>query len=137
LKNIEIKKTASFSKTITEFDVLSFAGITGDFNPVHINKIEAQKSIFKERIAHGMLTASFISTVIGMYLPGEGSIYVEQNIRFLKPVKIGDTLTAWVKFVNIDIDKNIYTLSTWVENDLNVKIIDGSAKILYVQTDFN
>ena len=130
MKNIEINQTAFFSKTITEFDVLSFAWITGDFNPVHINKIEAQKSIFKERIAHGMLTASFISTVIGMYLPGEGSIYVEQNIRFLKPVKIGDTLTAWVKVVNIDIDKNIYTLSTWVENDLNVKIIDGSAKIL-------
>jgi 3-hydroxybutyryl-CoA dehydratase len=133
MKKIEINQTASFSKTITEYDVLSFAGVTGDFNPVHIDKVAAEKSIFKERIAHGMLTASFISTVIGMYLPGKGSIYLEQNIKFLKPVKIGDTVTAWVKVINFDSEKNIYTLSTWVENDQSVKIIDGTAKILYIQ----
>tara|TARA_R110001632_G_scaffold63318_2_gene151374 strand:+ start:25766 stop:26167 length:402 start_codon:yes stop_codon:yes gene_type:complete len=133
MKNIEINQTASFSKTITEYDVLTFAGVTGDFNPVHIDKVAAEKSIFKERIAHGMLTASFISTVIGMYLPGKGSIYLEQNIKFLKPVKIGDTVTAWVKVINFDSEKNIYTLSTWVENEQSVKIIDGTARILYIQ----
>lgn len=133
MKKIEINQAASFSKTITESDVSLFAGITGDFNSVHIDKVAAEKSIFKERIAHGMLTASFISTVIGMYLPGKGSIYLEQNIKFLKPVKLGDTITAWVKVVSFDSEKNIYTLSTWVENDQLVKIIDGTAKILYIQ----
>ena len=121
----------SFSKTITEYDISNFAGITGDFNPVHIDKIAAEKSIFKERIAHGMLTASFISTVIGMYLPGKGSIYLEQNIKFLKPVKIGDTITAWVEIINFDSEKKIYSLSTWVENEQSTKVIDGTAKILY------
>lgn len=133
MKKIEINQIASFSKTITEHDVYAFAGITGDFNPVHIDKVAAEKSIFKERIAHGMLTASFISTVIGMYLPGKGSIYLEQNVKFLKPVKIGSTITAWVKITNFDSEKDIYTLSTWVENDHAVKVIDGTAKILYVK----
>lgn len=131
MKKIEINQKESFSKTITEYDISNFAGITGDFNPVHIDKIAAEKSIFKERIAHGMLTASFISTVIGMYLPGKGSIYLEQNIKFLKPVKIGDTITAWVEIINFDSEKKIYSLSTWVENEQSTKVIDGTAKILY------
>ncbi len=133
MNSIKINQLASFSKTLTEYDVSTFAGVTGDFNSVHIDKVAAEKSIFKERIAHGMLTASFISTVIGMYLPGKGSIYLEQNIKFLKPVKIGDTITAWVQIVNFDSNKNIYTLSTWVENSQSIKVIDGSAKILYVK----
>jgi 3-hydroxybutyryl-CoA dehydratase len=131
MKKIKINQKESFSKTITEYDISNFAGITGDFNPVHIDKIAAEKSIFKERIAHGMLVASFISTVIGMYLPGKGSIYLEQNIKFLKPVKIGDTITAWVEIINFDSEKNIYSLSTWVENEQSTKVIDGTAKILY------
>lgn len=131
MKKIKINQKESFSKTITEYDISNFAGITGDFNPLHIDKIAAEKSIFKERIAHGMLAASFISTVIGMYLPGKGSIYLEQNIKFLKPVKIGDTITAWVEIVNFDSEKNIYSLSTWVENEQSTKVIDGTAKILY------
>ena len=131
MKIIKINDTASFSKTITEYDILAFAGITGDFNELHINKIAAKKSTFKERIAHGMLTASFISTVIGMFLPGKGSIYLEQNLKFLKPVKIGETITAKVTVIEFNIEKNIYTLATVVKNDDDVIVIDGNAKVLY------
>ncbi|RZN84179.1 MAG: MaoC family dehydratase [Winogradskyella sp.] len=131
MKTINIGDAAEFSKTITEHDILTFAGVTGDFNEVHINKVKAEKSIFKERIAHGMLTASFISTVIGMYLPGKGSIYLEQNLKFLKPVKIGDTITAKVVVEKIDSDKNIYKLITTVTNTNDDLVVDGNAKILY------
>lgn len=130
-KVIKIGDSASFSKTITEFDVLSFAGITGDFNPVHIDSVAANNSIFKQRIAHGMLTASFISTVIGMQLPGPGTIYLGQNLKFVNPVHIGDTITAIVKVSEIIENKGIYTLSTLVINQEGKTVIEGSAKILY------
>ena len=93
---MEIGQKASFSKTITEGDVYSFAGLVGDFNSVHVNLIEAEKSMFGKRIAHGMLVGSFISTVLGMYLPGPGTIYLEQNCKFKNPVFMGDTITATV-----------------------------------------
>ncbi len=131
MNKYSVGDTASFSKTITESDVCGFAGIVGDFNPVHINEVAAQESIFGSRIAHGMLTGSFISTVLGMYLPGPGSIYLEQSLKFLKPVKIGETITATVVISGIDEDKKIYELSTWVENDRGQKVISGEAKILY------
>ena len=94
--NIKIGQTASFSKTISEFDVYGFAGLVGDFNSVHLNRVEAEKSIFKNRIAHGMLIGSLISTVLGMKLPGSGTIYLEQNLQFKRPVYFGDTATATV-----------------------------------------
>ena len=78
--NITVGQSASFSKTISEYDVYGFAGIVGDYNSVHVNKIEAKNSIFGERIAHGMLVASLISTVLGMKLPGPGTVYLEQNL---------------------------------------------------------
>ncbi len=131
MKIININDSASFSKTITEHDILTFAGITGDFNDIHINKLAAEKSIFKERIAHGMLTASFISTVIGMFLPGRGSIYLEQNLKFLKPVTIGETIKAEVIVEDINKKKGVYTLKTIVTNQFGALVIDGSAKILY------
>ena len=126
---VKINQTASYKKKITNNDIVSYAELTGDFNPVHLDDLEAKKSIFGQRIAHGMLTASYISTVIAMYLPGNGSIYLEQNIKFLNPVKIGDTITAYVKV--IDINNSIYTLQTWVEDGNNKIVVDGNAKILY------
>ena len=92
---------ASFSKTITESDVYGFAGLTGDFNPLHVNEERAKKMQFGERIAHGMLSASFLSTVIAMYLPGPGTIYMGQEVRFLKPVKFNDTITAIVEIAEL------------------------------------
>ena len=94
IDDIYVGQTARFSKTVTESDIYTFAGVTGDFNPIHVNKEYAAKTRFGERIAHGMLTASFFSTVLGMMLPGAGAIYLSQNSKFLLPVKIGDTITA-------------------------------------------
>ena len=119
---------ASVSKTISETDVYNFAGICGDFNPIHVNKESAKGARFGDRICHGMLVASFISTVIGMYLPGEGAIYLEQNIRFVAPVYIGDTITATVK-VN-DVKGNVVVLETNVKNQSGKNVINGMAKVL-------
>lgn len=123
-----LNQKASFTKTISESDVYLFAGITGDFNPAHINNIAAQKNSFGERIVHGILVTGLISAVIGMKLPGEGTIYLEQDVKFLKPVKIGDTVTATVEIVEIlNEEKRILKLDTKVENQQDEKVIDGYA----------
>lgn len=123
-KELYLGKTATFSKTLTETDVYNFAGICGDFNPVHVNKVEAQKSKFGKPVCHGMLTASFISTVIGMYLPGPGAIYLEQNLKFKSPVYIGDTVIAEVKVSEINGSK--VTLDTIVKNSDERIVITGN-----------
>ena len=102
---LEVGDTSEFSKTISEADVYMYAGISGDLNPAHINEAYAQGTFFKHRIAHGMLTASFISAVIGMQLPGPGTIYMSQKLNFLAPVRIGDTVTARVEVVEKIDDK--------------------------------
>ena len=91
---IQIGDSATFTKTISESDVYLLAGITGDLNPAHTDAVSAANGMFKQRIAHGMLTGSFISTVVGMQLPGPGSIYVGQELSFRAPVFFGDTVTA-------------------------------------------
>lgn len=92
--------TEIFSKTVTEADIAAFAGVSGDTNPVHLDEEYASKTMFKGRIAHGMLSAGFISTVFGTKMPGPGCIYVSQNLRFKAPVRIGDTVVARVTVVN-------------------------------------
>lgn len=128
MQKVNIGNEASVSKTISETDVYNFAGICGDFNSLHIDQEKASISRFKGRVCHGMLVASFISTVIGMYLPGEGTIYLEQNIRFIAPVFIGDTITASVKVIAID--KNVATLHTYVKKQSGEIVVDGTAKVL-------
>ncbi|HEM6266591.1 TPA: MaoC family dehydratase [Streptococcus suis] len=128
-KVFEVGQTGSFSKTITETDVVLFAGISGDLNPAHINEVEASKGMFKKRIAHGMLGASLISTVLGMYLPGPGTIYLGQNLKFLKPVAIGDTLTALATIIEKD-EKGWLKLETTVTNQEGVVVISGQAKVI-------
>lgn len=123
----EVGQTADFSKTITESDIYSFAGISGDFNPVHVNKEAAANSIFGKQIAHGILGASFISTVIGMYLPGPGTIYMKQDLAFVAPVYIGDTLTAHVEIEEIECSKAI--LDTNVKKQDGTVVITGKAKV--------
>lgn len=125
----EIGQTASFAKTITETDLYNFAGICGDFNPVHVNKIEAKTSIWGKQIVHGMLVASFISTVLGMYLPGPGTVYVAQEMKFCKPVFIGDTVNASVEIMEI-MDNGKATLRTWIMNQHRECVIDGCAKVI-------
>lgn len=104
--------TATFGKTITEADILMFAGVSGDTNPVHLNQEFAMGTAFQGRIAHGMLTASLISTVIGTKLPGPGCIYLTQTLRFMQPVRAGDTVTAHVSIREINVEKRRLTMDT-------------------------
>ncbi len=94
IEDLEEGQSASFSKTITDADIVLFAAVSGDTNPVHLDAEFAAGTMFKERIAHGMLSASLISTVLGTKLPGPGAIYMSQTLKFKAPVKIGDTVTA-------------------------------------------
>src|SRR6516162_9624971 len=102
LEDLEVGMTATYAKTVTDADVVLFAGVSGDSNPVHIDNEFAQRTMFKGRIAHGMLTASFISTALGTKLPGPGCIYISQNLRFRAPVRIGDTVRTRVSVTAID-----------------------------------
>ncbi len=103
---------ASTGKTITEADILLFAAVSTDMNPVHLNAEAAKSSLFKERVAHGMLSAGLISAVLGTRLPGPGTIYLSQTLRFRAPVKIGDTVTATVEVTALDAEKKRATLRT-------------------------
>lgn len=127
---MRIGEKASFSKTISESDIYLFAGITGDFNPIHVDSMTAESSFAHARIAHGTLVSGMISTVIGMKLPGPGTVYMEQDSKFLKPVYIGDTVTANVEVTEIiNSTKGIIKLRTYVNNQKNELVIDGYAII--------
>jgi 3-hydroxybutyryl-CoA dehydratase len=129
IDELRIGDTAEFTKTISESDIYLFAGVTGDLNPAHINESYAQNTFFKTRIAHGMLLAGFISAVIGMKLPGPGAIYVRQELKFLAPARIGDTVTARVEVMQMQPEKNRITLRTTCTNQENTLIMDGEAMI--------
>lgn len=100
-EDLDIGLEASFSKTVTEQDIMNYAEISGDFNPVHIDAEYAAKTMFKERIAHGLLTASYISAVFGMQLPGPGAIYVSQTLNFKAPVLIGALVVTKVSVIDL------------------------------------
>lgn len=123
---MKLGDSAYFEKTISETDVYQFAGITGDFNPIHINKVQAEQSMFGGRIVHGMLAASLLSTVIGMKMPGEGTIYMEQDCKFVAPIRIGDTIKANVTFSEIiNLEKRIIRLDNNVTNQDGKTVIEG------------
>ena len=125
---VNVGQKVEVSKTISETDVYLFAGITGDFNDYHVNKVEAEKSVFGKRIVHGILVSGMISNAIGMKLPGPGTIYMEQDLKFKKPVFIGDTVTAEVKVEEIiSKEKGIVRLLTQVYNQNKELVIDGFA----------
>lgn len=123
--------SASFTKTITQADVVLFAGISGDSNPVHLDAEYASKSRFGRRIAHGMLTASFLSTVMGTKLPGAGAVYVGQTLRFVKPVFVGDTITAVATVDSYDSTRGRLKMATTCVNQHGEDVITGDADILY------
>ena len=128
--DIKVGDKASLSKTVTEYDVYTFAGVTGDFNPVHVNAEFAKQTMFKERIAHGMLSAGFISAVLGTTLPGINTIYMGQELSFKAPVKIGDTVTATVEVIEKIEAKNRLILKTTVTNQDGVVVTDGKATVM-------
>jgi len=126
---IQIGDTACFEKTISESDIYSFAGIIGDFNPVHINKTYAENSRFAARISHGMLVGSLFSTVFGMQLPGPGAIYVSQDLQFMAPVYIGDTIKATVSVVQ-KLEKGRVRFDCIAVNQDGVTVIKGSSVLI-------
>jgi 3-hydroxybutyryl-CoA dehydratase len=112
LEDLEVGQTANYAKTITEADVVLFAGISGDDNPVHINAEYAEQTMFKDRIVHGMFSAALISAVLGTRMPGPGAIYIDQQISFKAPVYIGDTVTATATVMEINEQRRRVTLKT-------------------------
>ncbi len=129
IDELVLGETAEFTKTITEADIILFAGVTGDLNPAHINEEYAKNTFFKTRIAHGILQAGFISAAIGMKLPGPGTIYMKQELNFRAPVHIGDTIAARVEVSQIDAEKNRVVLKTTCTNQDGEIVLDGEALV--------
>ena len=130
-EDLSVGQSAEFSKTVTEADVMMFAGITGDFNPVHIDPVAAAKTRFGGRIAHGMLSAGYISATIAGHLPGPGSIYLGQTLKFTAPVRFGDTVTTTVVVLEL-LSKNRVRLSTTCRNQNGETVLEGEATVMVV-----
>ena len=128
-----IGMTSSHSMVVSEEDVINFSKITGDINPIHLDENYAEASIFGKRVAHGMLCGSLFSTIFGSKFPGEGCVYLEQNLSFRKPIFLNDKVNAKVDLINIDNEKRILIFETKCEVD-GKDVIVGSAKILIPTT---
>ena len=133
IEEINIGDSADFTKTITVYDVYSFAGVTGDFNPAHVNTEFASETSFHKTIAHGILSIGFISNVLGTQLPGPGSITVGQVCDFRRPVYIGDTITAIVEVTKKDEAINRVWLRTYCKNQRGEIVVDGETKMMPVK----
>ena len=112
LEDLSVGQSAELTRTVTESDLVAFAAVTGDDNPVHLDEAYATGTVFGGRIAHGMLSAGYISAVIGTRLPGPGTIYVSQMLRFRRPVRIGDTVTTTATISDIDLERARVGLTT-------------------------
>lgn len=132
-EDLKIGDSASITHTITEDDIETFGDLSGDYNPLHFNEEWAKTTMFKGRIAHGILTAAYISAVIGMKLPGPGTIYLSQSMRFRRPVRIGDTITATVDVKEKDDEKERITLGTTVTNQDGETVLQGEALIMLMK----
>lgn len=130
IDQIKVGDAAELTKTVSETDIYLYAGITGDFNPAHVNETYAQGTFFKTRIAHGMLTAGFISAILGTKFPGPGTIYLKQDLSFMAPVMIGDTITARAEVVEVVAEKNRVRLKTTCTNQQGKIVLDGEALVL-------
>ncbi len=126
---LSVGMSASVGRTVSEADILMFAGVSGDTNPVHVDGEFAASSMFGQRIAHGMLSAAYISTVFGTKLPGPGCIYLSQSLKFKAPVKIGDTVlaTVTVKELNAEKRKALFDTVCTVAGKV---VLEGQAEIL-------
>jgi len=127
IREFKIGDSAQISKTITGADIELFARATGDFNPVHLDQAYAEKTMFKGRIAHGLLSVGLLSSILGNILPGHGTIYLSQEVKFLAPVKIGDTLTAKVEVIELVPEKNRAKFRTTCMNQDGKIVVDGIA----------
>ncbi|OUD12322.1 MaoC family dehydratase [Thioflexithrix psekupsensis] len=129
LEDLSVGLSERYAKTITDADIVLFAGVSGDTNPVHINQEFAEQTLFKGRIAHGMLTASLISTVLGTKLPGPGAIYVSQQLKFKAPVRIGDTVVAIATVKDIIAEKRRVVLETVCKVG-STTVLEGEAVLM-------
>jgi 3-hydroxybutyryl-CoA dehydratase len=129
LEDLKVGQQAMYGRTVTDADILAFAGVSGDTNPIHLHDGFAKGTRFGQRIAHGMLSAGYISTVIGTKLPGPGAIYVSQSLNFMAPVLVGETITAVATITDIDEKRRRVTLKTQCLNGDKV-VIDGEAVVL-------
>ena len=127
IDELKVGDSAKISKTITETDIENFARVTGDFNPIHLDQAYAEKTIFKGRIAHGLLSVGLLSSILGNILPGHGTIYLSQEVRFLAPVRIGDTITARVEVMEILPEKNRVKFKTTCMNQDGKIVVEGIA----------
>ena len=129
IAELRVGDAAEVAKTVSESDIYLYAGSTGDFNPAHIDEEYAKGTFFKTRIAHGMLLAGFISTVVGNKLPGPGTIYIKQELNFLAPGRMGDTISARAEVAEIFIEKNRIKLKTTCVNQDDTTVLDGEALV--------
>lgn len=129
IDQLQVGDTAEFAKTVTETDIYLYAGVSGDFNPAHVNEVYASNTFFKTRIAHGMLAAGFISATLANQLPGPGTIYLKQDLSFRAPVRIGDTITAQVEILELNVEKNRVRLKTTCTNQEGVVVLSGEALV--------
>lgn len=130
IEELEVGTASDLTKTYDEWDVYTFAALTGDLNPAHVDQAFAERTVFRGKIAHGMLTASLISAVLGTKLPGPGSIYLSQDLHFLRPVRIGDTVTARVEVVELVREKNLARLKTTCTNQNGERLLEGTALVM-------
>ena len=129
IEEIEIGMSVSYSQTITDADIKTFAGISGDRNPIHLDEVYAENSRYKKRIAHGLMTASYFSALFGTRIPGKGCVYVSQSLQFKRPVYIGDTVVASVEVINIDLERRRVFFKTVCT--VNNKVVTSGEAELY------
>ena len=134
LEDLSLGQSAEISHTVTDADIRAFAAVSGDNNPVHLDEGYAASTPFKTRIAHGMLSAGYISAVLGTRLPGPGAIYISQTMNFKRPVRIGDEVTTKVSVAAIDSEKARVTLSTVCEVAGKV-VVEGEAVVMVPRKD--
>lgn len=130
-QDLYIGQKASVQKTFSAADVALFAGVSLDVNPIHMSEAAAKETIFGKRIIHGMLTASLISAVLGIQLPGPGTVYLGQELKFMAPVFLGDDITATVEIVELREDKKIVKLNTTCVNQDGKTVISGLATVKF------
>ena len=134
-EDIRIGQHAEYVRTVTSEDIEMFGQVSGDYNPLHFNEDWAKTTMFKGRIAHGILTATYVSTVIGMKLPGPGTIYISQSMKFRRPVRVGDEITARVEVTDKDDEKEFLTLKTVCVNQEDKVVLDGEAVVTVMRMD--
>ena len=125
IDDFEPGQYATFSKTFTEEDVRRFIDITADVNPLHVDDDFAAGTRFGRRVLHGLLTASIFSTMVGMLIPGPGAIYRSQSLTFLRPVHVGDTVTAHFVIRTVDRARHRLEIDSWIENEAGERVIEG------------